>query len=177
VTNIKIINCKFNNTKSNRLNNVSKLQISNTLINGIVPLKPSPVAGFTEAEAYSDKSEWGWSNVLQGFSGNGYMEFANSKNFIEWEVQKSQIETDTLIIRYANVNQNNKPCELYINGNKVDKFAFAPTGSVWKTEQKIVSFKSGKNTIRLVSIADEPGAYIDRFSIVNSSPKQKKITP
>jgi hypothetical protein len=63
------------------------------------------------------------------------MEFVNGGNFVEWNVQKSHDENDTLVIRYSNVDQYNKSCELYINGNKLGQFAFAPTLSAWETEK------------------------------------------
>src|SRR5258706_13939456 len=59
VTDIKLIDCNFNNAAaSNTLNKVCRLQVYNSFINGTVPLIPANAAGFTEAETYTDKLSW-----------------------------------------------------------------------------------------------------------------------
>jgi hypothetical protein len=129
---------------------------------------PTAVAGYTEAESYSDKISWGWSNVLNGSNGNGYMEFADSVNMIDWSVTKSQNETDTVTIRYANTDTINKPCIILINGTNAGEILFSPTQSLWSSVKKVVPFIKGANTIQLVSLASKPGAYIDRYSLSTS---------
>jgi len=170
LTDIKIIGCNFNNAATTgTLTNVSRLQVYNSFINNNIPLIPAPFSGFTEAESYSNKSSWGWSNVTTGFNGNGYMEFADTINYIEWTVNKPQDEIDTLNIRYANADTINKPCTILVNGTNAREFVFAPTQSNWSAEKKNITLYNGMNTIRLVSLSNKPGAYIDQFSL-NLSP-------
>ena len=171
ITDVRIIGTNFNNATSiGTLSNVCRLQMNNSFVNSSVPLIPTATSGYTEAEAYSAKSEWGWSNVLTGFKGNGYMEFANPDNSIDWTISKTQNEADTLNIRYANVDSvNNKPCTVLVNNVNAGQFTFAPTKSAWSNEKKVIAFQKGTNTIRLVSDNNNPGAYIDRFSMALSA--------
>jgi polygalacturonase len=169
LTDVKIIGCNFNNsTTTGTLTNVSRLQVYNSFINGSVPLIPAPINGYTEAEAYSNKLSWGWSNVTGGFDGNGYMEFADSMNYIEWNINKLQNEVDTIIIRYANTDMVNKPCTLLVNGTNAGQILFSPTQSNWLFAKQVINLYKGNNTIRLVSLSNKPGAYVDRFNISTS---------
>jgi polygalacturonase len=169
LTDVKIIGCNFNSsTTVGTLTNVSRLQIYNSFINGSVPLIPTAVAGFTEAEAYSNKSSWGWSNVNAGYNGNGYMEFTDSSNYIEWAVNKTQNEIDTIAFRYADTAAVNKPCTLLVNGANAGQVLFSPTQSNWAVANKNITLLKGNNTIRLVSLSSEAGAYIDRFNLSTS---------
>ena len=171
LTDIKINGCNFSNavTLGATFNNLCRLQVYNTLVNGSVPLIPAPVAGFTEAETYSNKLSWGLSNVTTGYNGNGYMEFADSINYIEWMVTKFQNENDTINIRYANADTVTKPCSILINGTNEGQLIFSPTQSTWVTIKKNIPLYKGNNTIRLVSLSNEPGTYIDRFSLVTGA--------
>ncbi|UAY51123.1 glycosyl hydrolase family 28 protein [Ferruginibacter albus] len=165
LTDIKIINCNFSNAfTTGTLTNVSRLQVYNSFINNKIPLIPTNATGFTEAETYSNKSSWGWSNVLTGYSGNAYMEFADSSNYIEWTTTRTSDEIDTLNIRYANTDTVTKPCTVLVNGTNAGQFTFSSTQSNWANEKKNIFLYKGTNTIRLVAFNNKPGAYIDRFS-------------
>jgi len=166
LTDVKITNCTFKNAGSlGTLNNICRLQVYNTLINGAIPLIPTPVNGFTEAEAYTNKAAWGWSNVTTGYKGNGYMEFADSVNYIQWQVTKTNNEVDTINFIYANIDTVNKPCTLLVNGANAGQLLFKPTNTVWSTLKKTVVLNKGINTIQLISFNNKPGAYIDRFNL------------
>ncbi len=170
LTDIKIVGCNFASAGPvGTHTNITRMQVYNTLINNAVPLIPAPPAGYTEAEAYSDKLSWGWSNVLQGYNGNGYMEFADSANSIEWQVSKSNNETDTINFTYANTDSVNKPCSLLINGANAGQITFPPTKSGWATIKKTAPFYTGTNTVRLISLSSKPGAYLDRFKLIQGN--------
>ena len=178
ISDVRIAGSNFSNvTALGTLKNVCRLQINNTLVNNSVPLIPTAVAGYTEAETYSTKSNWGWSNVLTGFKGNGYMEPADTGNAIEWVITKTQNERDTLSVRYANAGTTgNKPCSLYVNNVYACQFNFAATSSAWANEKHLINLQKGNNIIRLVGININPGAYIDRFSTSLSSLLPVKFT-
>jgi polygalacturonase len=166
VSNVKIMNCSFSNVTGNTLINVEKLQIYNTFSNGTVPLIPAPVTGYTHAETYGSKSDWGWSNVLTGFTGNSYMEPVTQNNFIEWNVNAANNETDTVVWTYANKNSVNKSYSLYVNSVLSSTVLFPPSSSNWKTLKIPYKASKGANVIRLVANDINSGVYFDRFSII-----------
>lgn len=166
VSNVKIMNCSFSGVTGNTLINVEKLQLYNSFSNGTVPLIPTAVTGSTHAEAYSGKSDWGWSNVTTGFSGNSYMEPVTANNYIEWTTNASYNETDTIIWTFANTNTSSKSCSLYVNSEFQSILSFPATASNWKTLKMPYDVKKGTNVIRLVAADVNTGVYIDRFSIV-----------
>lgn len=170
VTDIRMADCTFNNAATGILTNVCRLAIYNSFINGNIPLIPAAIPGYTEAELYNNKFAWGWSNVVPGFNGNGYMECMDPGNSIEWTVTKSQAETDTLSFRYANKTLINKPATLWINNTRYGQFAFPPTQGAWAVEKKNIELSPGINTIRLETDAGSPGANIDRFSLQPGNP-------
>ncbi len=62
----------------------------------------------------------------------------------------------TLTFRYA--SSSNRPCDLFVNNQKVGRVAFASTGSFtkWVTVQTKVTLKQGGNAVKVVSVAAGP---------------------
>jgi hypothetical protein len=156
------MNCTFNQVTGNTLVNVQKLQIYNTTSNGAIPLIPAALTGYTQAEACTAKSDWGWSNVLTGFTGNAYMEPCSANNSIEWNTNTSSPSADTLVWQYANLNTVASICSLYVNGQYQTAVSFPSTSSLWKTLKTPYTASQGTNTIRLT--ATNSKLYLDRFS-------------
>ncbi len=170
LSDIKIIDCNFNSAASTgTLSNVNRLQIYNSFINNKIPLIPTAANGFTEAESYNSKFSWGWSNVMTGYNGNGYTEFVDKSNYIDYNLTRSQDEIDTINFRYANADTFNKPCILSVNGVNAGELIFSPSGNGWKNETKNIGLKNGNNIVRLVSLGSKPGVYLDQFTTAVSS--------
>lgn len=164
VSNVKVMNCSFNNVSSNTLVNVEKLQIYNTTSNGTIPFIPATLSGYTHAESYTAKSDWGWSNVLAGFTGNAYMEPCSADNYIEWTINTSIPSVDTLVWQYSNPDNGTSICSLYVNGQYQNTVFFAPGASSWQTLKTPYTTSQGTNTIRLVASSNK--LYIDRFNTI-----------
>jgi hypothetical protein len=166
-TNIKIIDCSFTGVSSNTLINVEKLQIYNSFSNGSVPLIPTPLSGFTHAETYSSKSDWGWSNVKTGFTGNSYMEPVAKNNFIEWNFSAAGNQMDTIVWTYANNSPETLTGSLFINSEWYSLVQFPSTSSNWKTIKTAYKANRGTNAVRLVLTDNTPSLYLDRINIIN----------
>lgn len=166
-TNIKLIDCAFTGVSSNTLINVEKLQIYNSYSNGSVPLIPNPLPGFTHAETYASKSDWGWSNVKTGFTGNSYMEPVTKNNFIEWNFSAPGNQMDTIVWNYAYTSSETLTGSLYVNSELYSTVQFSSTSSAWKTIKTPYKAKQGNNTVRLAMANNSPSIYLDRITIIN----------
>ena len=105
-------------------------------------------------------------NTNKGFQGSGYVDFAGSGSYVEFDnILASEAGEFTLNMRYAAENSN-RPCELYVNKEKVGIVKFNNTGkwTSWKIEKVKVKFhKGGGNFVKLVAIGNGPN--LDAISI------------
>ena len=103
-------------------------------------------------------------NTNGGFQGTGYADFAGSGSSVEWDnILAGKNGEHTLNFRYA--AESNRPCELYVNKEKVGKIKFDNTGkwTNWKIEKVKVNLKKGGNFIKVVAI--DAGPNLDAVSI------------
>ena len=85
------------------------------------------------------------------------MDFGEAGSFVEWDnVLADAGGTFKLTFRYA--AQNDRPCDLFINGENVGRIPFASTGSWtnWQTVDKTVTFRTGRNAVRVVAVGAGP---------------------
>jgi hypothetical protein len=89
-----------------------------------------------------------------GYSGNGFVDFVNDTgDYIEWTVHAPSAGTHTLEFRYAQVEDNDRPLELRVNGKVVHRrLSFPAAGNDWEFVQHEVKLVAGENTIRLIAI-------------------------
>lgn len=143
--------------------NVRKLQIVNTSLNGQVPLLPAASSSYQHAELYASKNNWGWSNVLTGFTGTGYFEACDADNAVEYNLNKTQAEQDKLVFRYANPSVSAKVCSLYVNNVFQSTLNFAPASN-WSNQTAYVDFAAGSNTLKLVADGTDSELLLDNFT-------------
>ena len=133
--------------------------------------KAPEVASKMEGDAYeAEKAKFGGGAAVEstnkGFQGAGYVDFAGSGSYVEFDnILAGETGEHTLHIRYAAAN--NRPCELFVNKEKVGRLNFNSTGdwTKWKTETVKVKFnKGGGNFVKIVAINNGPN--IDAVSIV-----------
>ena len=93
----------------------------------------------------------------KGFQGTGYADYGSAGSYVEWD----NVLADTngkynLTFRYA--SGNDRPCDLYVNGQKAGTIPFAGTGNfdTYKTVKIQAEFKKGGNFVKVVSIGDGP---------------------
>ena len=164
VTNVLLKNSNFAGTTIGILTNVRKLQVDNSFLNGTVPLLPATTSSYTHAERYSGKNNWGWSDVLTGFTGNGYMEPTDSINSIQYPIACTRNEHDSITWTYANTTAANIICTLKLNGTFNQNVVFKPiTG--WSTKKTGLNLPTGSNTIELVSQKSTGGILLDRYTL------------
>jgi len=164
VTNILLRNSTFAGTAIGTLTNVRKLQIDNSFLNGTVPLLPTVSSSYNHAERYVAKTNWGWSDVYSGFTGNGYMEPTDSVNNIQYSITTSKNEQDSITWIYANTKTANLACDLYLNGKFNQTVVFKPT-TTWNTKKTGVNLPIGTNTIQLISQQSTDGIFLDNYTV------------
>ena len=111
-----------------------------------------------EDAAYSGPA---FSNSQPGYSGTGYLDYANASNdYIEWTINAASDGPYTLAFRYA-LSSGDRPLELKVDGDVVKaSLSFPSTGSwsSWKnTEEVIVTLTAGSHTVRTTAIGSSGG--------------------
>ncbi|HEY8460510.1 MAG TPA: DUF4394 domain-containing protein [Blastocatellia bacterium] len=104
-----------------------------------------------------------------GFSGTGFVNFADNVagGFTEFQVNQAGIQT--LIFRYSNGSAANRPCNISVNGVKVGTVAFPPTGSfgTYRTVSLPVNLgaASGFRAVRITSATAAGGPNLDKMNV------------
>jgi polygalacturonase len=169
VTNILLKNSSFAGTAIGTLTNVRKLQVDNSFLNSAVPLFPTITSSYNHAERYAAKTNWGWSDVYSGFSGNGYMEPTDSVNNIQYTITTTKNEQDSITWTYSNTKTTDMTCALYLNGKFNQTVVFKPTGT-WSTKKTGLYLPVGTNTVQLVSLQGTDGVFLDRYTVTYIGP-------
>ncbi|HZF40172.1 MAG TPA: DUF4394 domain-containing protein [Blastocatellia bacterium] len=133
----------------------------------LIDVAAAPV--FYEAE----NGTQGGGNVVNsdnlGFTGTGFVNFADKVAGGNTTLQINQSGTRTLIFRYANGGTANRPCNITVNGTSVGTVAFAPTGSftTYKTTTLPVNLGTavGFRAVRITSTTAAGGPNLDSAAI------------
>jgi hypothetical protein len=99
-----------------------------------------------------------------GYQGKGFADFGGSGSYVEWDnVLADKAGEYKLTFRYAATS--NRPCELFVNGQKSGTVKFDNTGSWenWKTVDVPVTFKKGGNFVKVVAI--DAGPNLDAMAV------------
>ena len=99
------------------------------------------------------------------YQGKGFADFGGKGSSAEWDnVLADKAGQYKITFRYA-AEGSDRPCELYINGQKSGMVKFAGTGKWenWKTEDVTVTFKKGGNFVKVVAI--NAGPNLDAMAI------------
>ena len=108
-----------------------------------------------EAEAAILKGSGKASNHA-GFQGTGFADYGDAGSYVLWDNVLGEKAQYVLTFRYA--SSGNRPCELFVNDQKVGRLAFANTGgwTRWATVEAKVTLKAGGNAIKVVSLGAGP---------------------
>ncbi|MGH8015668.1 MAG: CBM35 domain-containing protein, partial [Candidatus Zixiibacteriota bacterium] len=104
-----------------------------------------------------------------GFSGTGFVDYADrvANSFVEFAV--NQAGQQTLIFRYANGSAVNRPCNVTINGASVGTVTFPPTGAftTYRTVTLPVNLGSGSSfrAVRITSTTAAGGPNLDKMNV------------
>lgn len=181
ISNLLLKNCTLTANSIGTYNNIRKLQIVNTTINGQIPFLPTASGSYQHAELYSDKKNWGWSNVLSGYTGNGYFEACDADNAVTYTLSRTQAEQDKLVFNYANPSGTAKNCSLYVNDIYQCTVNF-PTASTWTNQTAYVNLSAGNNILKIVADDSNADLFLDKFSATyqgpaNSTKDAKSLNP
>src|SRR5262249_4443317 len=103
-----------------------------------------------------------------GFTGTGFVDFADNVagGFCEFTV--SQTGSRILTFRYANGSTVNRTCNVTLNGTSVATLDFPPTGSFDTWSQTSLTLNLGATTgskVRLTSTTTAGGPNLDRLDV------------
>ena len=111
-----------------------------------------------------------WINTNHtGFTGTGFVDFADNvaNSFVEFSI--SQTGNRTLVFRYANGSAVNRTCSIAVNGMIVGTLSFPPTGSwdTWKTASLSVNLgtASGNKAVRVTATTVKGGPNLDKLNV------------
>jgi hypothetical protein len=104
-----------------------------------------------------------------GFTGTGYVNYADNVAGGVVSFAVNQAGTQTLIFRYANGSAVNRPCNVTVNGTLVGTVAFAPTGSftTYRTATLSVTLpiNSAFKDVRVTSTTTAGGPNMDSMAV------------
>ena len=115
--------------------------------------KPSEGKGTTETES-------------EGYIGNGYFDFENSKSsYATWIINSKKKTAAVMSIRYANGDNSSRDMVLVVNDKVIGTVKLDPTGdwSIWEMADMNINLKEGQNAITLKSTLKIGGPDIDAF--------------
>ena len=108
-------------------------------------------------------------NNQPGFTGTGFVDYPDNLASGYTEFSVSQTGTRTFIFRYANGSKVNRSCDVTINGVKVDRMYFQPTGSwsTWMTVQTSLNLGAGtgNKAVRVTAATTAGGPNLDSLTI------------
>jgi hypothetical protein len=109
------------------------------------------------------------STVHAGFTGTGFVDYADgvAGSFVEFSL--SQTGKRTLVFRYANGSTVNRTCAVRVNGTVVGTLSFPPTGAwtTWQTCSLSVNLgaAAGNKAVRITSATTTGGPNLDRLNV------------
>jgi len=134
---------------------------------------PSPTPAATTKYEAENALLGGGSKVATnnpGFTGTGFVDFADNVagSFVEFSV--SQTGARTLKFRYANGSTVNRPCKITVNGTVVGTLNFAPTGawttySICSLSNVNLGAAAGNKAVRVTSTTAAGGPNLDNLVV------------
>jgi endoglucanase len=106
---------------------------------------------------------------LPGFTGTGFVDYPDNLASGYTEFSVSQTGARTFVFRYANGSTVSRPCDVTINGVKVDRMYFQPTGSwsTWSTVQTSLNLGAGTGAkaVRVTAVTTAGGPNLDSLTV------------
>ncbi|HKL21727.1 MAG TPA: carbohydrate-binding protein, partial [Tichowtungia sp.] len=101
--------------------------------------------------------------------GRGYVTLPQQSSTVEWKtIRVPHAGKYTLLIKYANGSNEERPCQLEVNGAVVETLPFAPVYSDWHHYWNVraaVELREGDNVIRLIAVTGRGGPNIDNIAV------------
>jgi hypothetical protein len=129
---------------------------------------PTPGAMTYQAESWLIGGGGKFSTLAQGYTGKGFVDYADNiaNSFVEFTVQQQGMQT--LTFRYANGSGGNRPSLITVNGQSYGTLNFPPTGgwNSWKTISITINLGStGTVNVRITSTTAAGGPNMDRMDV------------
>ncbi len=120
------------------------------------------------------------------YIGEGYLEMGGKGAKVSWDkINVPKSGKYTLIFKYANNTEQERPCDLKVNGARVKSIPFGPFPKTWEVywpaareyssentgwakywnARAIVDLQAGDNTIELTATSVEGGPHIDNIAV------------
>src|SRR5215475_10247219 len=135
---------------------------------------PTPTPAPTGSTIYeAENATLGGGSVVArnfpGFTGTGFVDYPDNVASGYTQFSVSQTGTRTFIFRYANGSTVDRSCDVTINGVKVDRMYFQPTGSwsTWMTVQTSLNLGAGtgNKAVRVTAATTAGGPNLDSLTI------------
>lgn len=119
--------------------------------------------------------------VNTGYTGNSYVNYDNvTGSYIEWTVDIKSSGNQTLKFRYSNGTTSDRPMEISVNGNIINKslsFNSTANWTTWSEVSILGNLNSGINTVRATATTSNGGPNLDYIQITNAVEPSIKPTP
>ena len=102
-----------------------------------------------------------------GYTGAGFADYQHaSGDYVDWTVQAPADGTYTLLFRYANGGETDRPLDVAVNGSSVGVEPFPSTGAWddWLDQAAVVTLHAGANTVRATATGAS-GANLDYLGV------------
>lgn len=130
---------------------------------------PTPTVTTVQAETGTlGGGAWVMTNQA-GFTGRGFVDFADNKANSFVELSLNQTGNRTISLRYANGSTANRTCGVTLNGVAIGTVEFPPTGAwtTWKQATLTVNFgaTAGNKALRITALTTRGGPNLDKLTI------------
>ena len=153
--------------------NVRAISLTQSTANIVLADNANAIIASYEGENYTSQLGGSIQTEHSPYTGSGYYDFGyNSSDYVEWNnIFVAQAGTYTLLFKYANGSNINRPCNLAVNNTVTTTIPFAPTTNwdTWGDNEVVVRLNSGTNTVRLTANTTNGGPNIDNILLSNGN--------
>ena len=137
-----------------------------------VPLASDPQSITLQAETAKLSGGTIAAHDNAGYTGTGYADYAGINSSVQWTFTRAAAGQVTLVFRYANGSNANRPLSITVNGTTIGTLTCAPTGSwtTWTNASINASLLEGTYTVTAVATTNAGGGNVDSLT-VNKAPQ------
>lgn len=103
-----------------------------------------------------------------GYSGNGFVDMGGLNSFFETgSINGNSGGMHTLTFRYASRDNQNRKCQVIVNGTFAGEVNFAPSGAWtnWVTDTIDIQLERGPNSIQIKASTEKGGPNVDSIEV------------
>ena len=122
-----------------------------------------------QAEDYTSRNGGGVETRFNGYTGSAYVDYGGNGTYVEWNNVFGYGIEMVLTFRYANGSNNERTCDVILNGNTVATLDF-PTvtqgnWSEWGTISTVLTLPEEFNTVQIRANSGRGGPNLDKMDV------------